>query len=1014
MELVRGIRITDYCAQKNLSTHARLDLFIAVCHAVQHAHQKGIIHRDLKPSNILVTETDGAPSIARREDTDNTEPSNARRSHAFPHAQPKVIDFGIAKATEQKLTDKTLFTQFAQFLGTPAYMSPEQAAMTSLDIDTRSDIYSLGVLLYELLTGTTPFDAQELLKAGFDEMRRIIRETEPERPSTRLTRGSARGPRAHGVGSARGSRAESGGPPDSRSTDRSGVVGGKTGEEIDTRRGDQVNEVFGGPPKTAREPRALPIDPDLDWIVMKCLEKDRARRYETANGLAADLQRHLSNEPVTARPPSASYRFRKMVRRNKTVFVAAGCVAAALVAGLGLLAWSLHREKEAGRRVAAARQLAVGNLYVADMHQAAAALEDGDLGRARRLIEAHRPQAAGKDQRDFAWRLLWQRSRGTDLFTLTGHSSIVRSVKFSPDGTLLATRSADRVVKVWDLTVRQALLSLDNTTALGGFSPDGKHVAVGRPDGSIALVNIETSIFSRSIRCAGELVALLADGKTIATTGRDFVLKLWDLNSGRETFSVPGRGGAVPLGPEFGLAASVTSDGKSLAAIGGPNAGVRVWNLAAQATVQLPAKGHLLCVQISPDGRMVAAGGFDGVRLWHLGEGEPTRLDLNAHPDPVIAVAFSPDGQMLATAGEDQTIKRWDTASGQEIGTHRGHESTVWTVAFSPDGKRLASGGKDELVKLWPVEPKPARAQLTGLWRPVVWSPDSSFLAAGKGGATVQIFDVATLEPRPALAGAQYALACNRQGTAIFVRETTGAIASWDFATQFSRRLFEVQSASETEATTAAVSPNEVLIALGRDSGSIHLVDLPAGKATSLAGHTRAVAAVAFSPDGRFLISGSRDGTVRIWNVEQRQCMDTFSPHPELVTGLAISPDGRLLATGGSDHVIRLWEFPTRRLRTTFVGHRRVVWSLAFSPDGDTLASGSGDRTVRLWSIPLRREVTVLKLYPPVTGDEDDLLFVGFSPDGNNLATLTRYGKFNLLRAASLTETDAAENARPR
>jgi tetratricopeptide (TPR) repeat protein len=289
---------------------------------VQHAHQKGIIHRDLKPSNILVTENDGVPV-------------------------PKVIDFGIAKATEQRLTDKTVFTQFTQFLGTPAYMSPEQAAMTSLDIDTRSDIYSLGVLLYELLTGTTPFDAQELLKAGFDEMRRIIRETEPERPSTRLTRGSARG-----------SRAESGGPPDSRSTDRSGGVGGKAGEEIDSRRGDPVNEVFGGPPKTAREPRALPIDADLDWIVMKCLEKDRNRRYETANGLAADLQRHLSNEPVVARPPSAAYRFRKLARRNRGMFAAVAAVAVALVVGLGIAAWQSIERARAYRRVVASDERA--------------------------------------------------------------------------------------------------------------------------------------------------------------------------------------------------------------------------------------------------------------------------------------------------------------------------------------------------------------------------------------------------------------------------------------------------------------------------------------------------------------------------------------------------------------------------------------------------------------------------------------------------------------------------------
>jgi len=279
MELVRGIKITNYCDENKLSTGERLKLFTQVCHAIQHAHQKGIIHRDIKPSNILVTVNDGAPI-------------------------PKVIDFGIAKATtDQRLTDKTLFTAFEQFIGTPAYMSPEQAAMTSLDIDTRSDIYALGVLLYELFTGTTPFDAEELLRSGLDGMRRTIREQEPLRPSTRLSTMLA--------------------------ADQTAVASRRQSE----------------PAKLSHQLRG-----DLDWIAMKALEKDRTRRYETANAMAMDIERHLHNEPVLARPPSNLYRFQKLVRRNKVAFVAGSAIAAALVIGLAASTALFIRERQARKR----------------------------------------------------------------------------------------------------------------------------------------------------------------------------------------------------------------------------------------------------------------------------------------------------------------------------------------------------------------------------------------------------------------------------------------------------------------------------------------------------------------------------------------------------------------------------------------------------------------------------------------------------------------------------------------
>src|SRR5882724_2234288 len=245
MELVRGIRITDYCDQTNLSTPARLELFTKVCQAIQHAHQKGIIHRDIKPSNILITLHDGVPV-------------------------PKVIDFGIAKATQGELTDKTVYTQLQEFIGTPAYMSPEQAEMSGLDIDTRADIYSLGVLLYELLTGKTPFDANELLAAGLEQMRRTIREKEPLRPSTRLTQELAL---------------------ESKIKNQKSKI-----EETSSRRLLQIRKLI------------ELLRGDLDWIVMKCLEKDRTRRYGTANGVAMDVQRYLNTEPVAARPPSQLYR----------------------------------------------------------------------------------------------------------------------------------------------------------------------------------------------------------------------------------------------------------------------------------------------------------------------------------------------------------------------------------------------------------------------------------------------------------------------------------------------------------------------------------------------------------------------------------------------------------------------------------------------------------------------------------------------------------------------------------
>src|SRR5262245_49833557 len=274
MELVRGIPITDYCDREQLSIPERLELFVLVCRAVQHAHQKGIIHRDLKPSNVLVTVIDGA-------------------------AVPKVIDFGVAKATGASLTERTIYTAFQQFIGTPLYMSPEQADLSGMDIDTRSDIYSLGVLLYELLTSTTPFDQDTFRTAAFDELRRIIREQEPPKPSTRLS---------------------------SLGATRATVSANR---KADARHLDRA------------------VRGELDWIVMNALEKDRRRRYETANDFASDVVRYLADEPVQACPPSVWYRFGKFTRRNQRVLTAAGLIALILIIGTAVSVWQASAARRA-------------------------------------------------------------------------------------------------------------------------------------------------------------------------------------------------------------------------------------------------------------------------------------------------------------------------------------------------------------------------------------------------------------------------------------------------------------------------------------------------------------------------------------------------------------------------------------------------------------------------------------------------------------------------------------------
>jgi serine/threonine protein kinase len=418
MELVRGVPITTYCDQRQLSPRERLDLFITVCQAVQHAHQKGIIHRDIKPTNVLVTQHDDRPVV-------------------------KVIDFGVAKAMSGQLTDKTLFTGFSQMIGTPLYMSPEQTEMSGLGVDTRSDIYSLGVLLYELLTGTTPLSHKRIEDAGFDEILRMIREEEPPKPSTRLAQSS------------------------------------ETLPAISARRHME-------PAKLTKLMRG-----ELDWIVMKTLEKDRSRRYETASAFAADVQRYLRDETVEACPPSPWYRFRKFARRNKRGLLSASAVVLAtlLTATVsGVLIWqSIDRERSGAyyERIALAEREWGAN----------------NLSRMQQLLEQ-----CPEDLRGWEWHYLQRLPYG--VLPPLRHESPVYRAAFSTDNRYLATATKDGVITLWraatGVEVRRWRAHEANATCLD-FSPDGRFLASGGWDSQIKIWDVERVLQSEPTAPAMQL-----------------------------------------------------------------------------------------------------------------------------------------------------------------------------------------------------------------------------------------------------------------------------------------------------------------------------------------------------------------------------------------------------------------------------------------------------------------------------------------------------------------------------
>jgi WD40 repeat protein len=940
LELCGGGSLADRLRGGPLAPREAAALVETLARAVHAAHRQQIVHRDLKPGNVLLT-ADGTP---------------------------KITDFGLARRL-----DAAGQTQTGSILGTPSYMAPEQAGAARGAVGPAADVYALGAVLYECLTGRPPFQAA----TPMDTVLQVLGD-DPVPPS----RLNSRLPRDLETVCLKCLQKE----PKKRYASAEALA-------------EDLRRFLAGEPILARPTGR--VERAVKWA-----RRRPAAAALVAVSLLAALALLGGGMWFTARladERDAAERAREKAQRAQ------------------------HNAEVAEEAKDEQLRLAEARGYALQLGLARRELQAHDPARALQVLDDCRPGL-----RHFEHRYLAALARRR-MLALPEATAVATGVAFHPDGRRVAAGSWDRTVRVWDAVGGKFLLSLpphaDRVLAVA-FSPDGRLLASGSGNlsqpgkpGEVQVWEAATgkALFGTAGHKGGVTgLAFSPDGKRLASAGMDGAVKVWDSAGGKELLSV-----SRPEKDVGGLAFS--PDGKRLAATAG--AAVKVWDAATgkeTLTLAAPGVSFLTGLAFHPGGGRLAGGGSDGAaRVWDLSRGQAV-LTLRGRPgEAVWGVAFRPDGKRLATCSNDGLVREWDADTGQELRTFRGHSNMVLGVAYSPDGRRLASAGGNRFnpggpgeVRVWDLDEGPPERTFKQIWavHTVAFSPDGKWLASGGLGAPVTLRDVSTGEVVASLpvrasfvhglafrpGGQHLAAACGsfdkRGGSA------PGEVVVWDLTTR--KELYALKG-HKGQVYAVAYSPDGKRLASASDDRTVKVWDAATAKELrSLAGHKDRVTAVLFHPDGRRLVSASWDGTVRIWDADTGKGLQVLTGHPGALWGVACSPDGKHLAGASHDHTVKVWDVETGRELRTLAGHPLPVRCVAFSPDGRRLVSGVGDAFhagqvmgIKVWGADTGQELLTLE------GHTQEVNALGFSPDGQRLASGSSDGAVKLWEAAPPPKT---------